>query len=64
MFIKLSFTADTRFTIPLRIIADIVNTSSITSVSALQSRFTSASYSATLTANFDANNSTICKMQC
>jgi hypothetical protein len=59
MFIKLSFTADTRFTIPLRIIADIVNTSSITSVSALQSRFTSASYSATLTANFDANNSTI-----
>lgn len=59
MFIKLSFTADTRITIPLRILADIINTSSVTSVSALQSRFTSASYAATLTANFDANNSTI-----
>jgi hypothetical protein len=59
MFIKLSFTADTRVTIPLRILADIINTSSVTSVSALQSRFTAASYAATLTANFDANNSTI-----
>lgn len=59
MFIKLSFSADTRITIPLRILADIINTSSVTSVSALQSRFTSAAYSATLTANFDATNSTI-----
>ena len=59
MFIKLSFSADTRITVPLRILADIINTSSVTSVSALQSRFTSASYAATLTANFDATNSTI-----
>lgn len=59
MFIKLSFSADTRITVPLRILADIINTSSVTSVSALQSRFTSAAYSATLTANFDATNSTI-----
>jgi hypothetical protein len=46
-------------TVPLRILTDIINTSSITSVSALQSRFTSASYDATLTSNFDATNSTI-----
>lgn len=59
MFIKLSFTADTRVSVPLRILADIINTSSVTSVSALQSRFTSGSYSGTLTANFDATNSTI-----
>jgi len=59
MFIKLSFTTNTRVTIPLRMLADIINTSSITSVSTLQSRFTSASYSAPIYANFDATNSTI-----
>jgi hypothetical protein len=59
MFIKLSFTANTRITIPLRIITDIINTSAVTSVSALQTRFTAASYNSTLTANFDAANSTI-----
>jgi hypothetical protein len=59
MFIKLSFTANTRITVPLRMLADIINTASITSVSTLQSRFTSASYAATLTANFDATNSNI-----
>lgn len=59
MFIKLSFNANTRVTVPLRILADIINTNTITSVSTLQSRFTSASYSATLTSTFDAANSTI-----
>jgi hypothetical protein len=59
MFIKLSFTSDTRMTVPLRIITDIINTPSVTSVSALQSRFTSASYDTTLTSNFDAANSNI-----
>ena len=59
MFIKLSFTANTRITVPLRMLADIINTTSITSVSTLQSRFTSASYHSTLTANFDAANSNI-----
>lgn len=59
MFIKLSFNANTRITVPFRILTDIINTNSITSVSALQSRFTSASYSTTLTSAFDAANSTI-----
>ena len=59
MFIKLSFTANTRISTPFRMLADIINTGSITSVSALQARFTSGSYSATLTANFDAANSNI-----
>lgn len=61
MFIKLSFTANTRITVPLRMLTDIINTNTITSVSALQSRFTSASYSTTLTANFDAANSSIAR---
>lgn len=59
MFVKLSYTANTRISVPLRTLADIINTSSITSVAALQSRFTSGSYSTTLTSNFDANNSII-----
>lgn len=59
MFVKLSFTSNTRLTVPLRMLADIINTSSVTSVSALQSRFTSASYATTLTSAFDAENSTI-----
>lgn len=59
MFVKLSFTANTRLSVPLRMLADIINTNTITSVSALQSRFTSASYSTTLTSSFDAANSTI-----
>jgi hypothetical protein len=59
MFIKLSFTTDQRMTVPLRILTDIINTPSITSVSALQSRFTSASYDTTLTSGFDATNSNI-----
>lgn len=59
MFIKLSFTSNTRLTVPLRIVTDIINTPNITSVSALQSRFTSEGYDATLTANFDSVNSMI-----
>lgn len=59
MFIKLQFTANTRITVPFRILNDIINTSNITSVSALQARFTSATYDTTITANFDAANSLI-----
>lgn len=59
MFIKLSFSANTRLSKVLRILTDIINTNTITSVSALQSRFTSASYHSTLTSDFDAANSTI-----
>lgn len=59
MFIKLAFSTSPRITIPLRILADIINTPSITSVSALQSRFTSAAYDASLSFYFDAANSQI-----
>lgn len=59
MFIKLSFTADTRITVPLRILTDIINTSTVTSVTSLQARFTAASYHSTLTANFNPSTSTI-----
>lgn len=62
MFVKLSYTANTRISVPLRTLADIINTSSITSVAALQSRFTSASYSSTLTTGFDAVNSEIIRI--
>ena len=57
MFIKLHFTANTRFTVPFRILADIINTNTVTSVSTLQSRHTSAS--STLLTNLDAANSLI-----
>ena len=59
MFIKLSYSANVNITVPLRTLNDIINTSSITSVSALQSRFTSASYNTLLTSAFDAANSLI-----
>ncbi len=57
MFIKLNFTANTRFTVPFRILADIINTNTVTSVSTLQSRHSSAS--STLLTNLDAANSLI-----
>lgn len=59
MFIKLSFTTNTRITVPLRMLADIINNQSVTSVAALQSRFTAGSYHTTLTSAFDATNSLI-----
>jgi hypothetical protein len=59
MFIKLSFTTNTRVTIPFRILTDIINNQSVNSITSLQARFTSASYDATLTNNFDATNSLI-----
>ena len=59
MFIKLNFSASVKLTVPLRILADIISTPSITSVSALQSRFTSAGYHSSLTGSFDAANSNI-----
>lgn len=57
MFIKLQYTADTRLTVPLRTLKEIINNSGITSVSSLQSTWTG--WDATLKANFDAANSTI-----
>lgn len=57
MFIKLQYTADTRITVPLRVLKEIINTSGITSVSSLQSTWTT--WDATLKANFDAANSNI-----
>lgn len=59
MFIKLSFTSNTRASAVWRILADIINNQSVTSVSALQARFTANSYSSTLTSAFDATNSLI-----
>jgi len=59
MFIKLSYSANVNITVPLRTLYDIINTTGITSVSALQSRFTAASYATMLTTSFDAANSLI-----
>lgn len=59
MYVKLNYTSATPITSILRVFTDIVNTSNITSVSALVARFTSASYHADLTTGFDANNSEI-----
>jgi len=59
MFIKLNFTSDKRITTCFRLLTDIINNNSVTSVSALQSRATAASYSADLLTGFDAANSEI-----
>ena len=57
MFIKLQYTADTRITVPLRTLKEIINNSGITSVSSLQSTWTT--WDSTLKTNFDATNSQI-----
>jgi len=59
MFIKLQYTANKNINTIFRTVADIVNTSSVTSVAALRSRETSASYHASILANFDDSNSEI-----
>jgi len=59
MFIKLNYTSDKRLTAIFRVVTDIINTPSVTSISALQTRATAAPYDATLLAGLDAANSEI-----
>ena len=59
MFIKLHFTENKDQHDIWRIMADIINTNSITSAAALQSRMTAANYNAELTSGFDVANSEI-----
>lgn len=59
MYVKLNYTSATSISTMLRVFTDIVNTPSITNVTALVNRFTSASYHSDLTTGFDATNSEI-----
>lgn len=59
MFIKLNFTENKDLWDIFRILTDIINTPSVSSVSALQTRITQASYNAELISGFDATNSEI-----
>lgn len=59
MFIKLNFTSDKKLTMLFRVLADIINTSSVTSISALQTRATAASYDVGLLAGLDTATSEI-----
>jgi len=59
MFIKLQYTANKNINTIFRTVVDIINTPSVTSVAALRSRETSASYHASILANFDDSNSEI-----
>lgn len=58
MLVKLNFTQNTRIDVAFRIFADIVNTASVTSVSALMSRANS-DYHPTLLEGLDTTNSQI-----
>ena len=59
MFIKLQFTADKPLYQVVRVIADVINTSSVTSIATLRTRATAASYDASLLNLLDDANSTI-----
>lgn len=59
MFIKLAFTSGKTPAQIFRVMADIINTQTITSISALNARATSASYAADLLQNLDSTNSYI-----
>lgn len=59
MYLKLSFTADTNISQVMRMVAAIINNSAITSVASLVSTYTTNSWHATVTQNFDAVNSEI-----
>lgn len=61
MFVKLNYTSSVKPAVFFRVLADIINTSTVTNVATLQARMTSASYDSSLTANFDATNSFISK---
>lgn len=59
MFIKLQYTANKNINTIFRTIVDIVNTPSVTSIAALRTRETAASYHSSILANFDDSNSEI-----
>jgi hypothetical protein len=59
MFIKLNFTTNKSLSAIFRIVADIINTPSVTSVAELRNRATAASYYNDLLASFSDDNSTI-----
>lgn len=59
MFIKLAFTSGKTPAQIFRVMADIINTQTITSISALNARASSASYAADLLQNLDSTNSYI-----
>lgn len=59
MLIKLNYTSAKSLNIIFRVITDIINTSTVDSISALQSRATSAGYDSSLLSNLDVTNSYI-----
>lgn len=59
MFIKLQYTANKGINTIFRTVVDIVNTPSVTSVAALRTRETTASYHSSILSNFDDSNSEI-----
>jgi hypothetical protein len=59
MFIKLQYTANKNINTIFRTVADIINTPSVTSVAALRTRETAASYHASLLNTLDDSNSEI-----
>jgi len=59
MFIKLQYTANKSINTIFRTIADIINTPSVTSVAALRTRATAASYHSSLLDTLDDSNSEI-----
>lgn len=59
MFIKLNYTANKNIKTVFRAVADIINTPSVTSISALQTRATAAGYDSGILLSLDAANSEI-----
>ena len=59
MFIKLNYTSNKNIKTVFRAVTDIINTASVTSISALQTRATAASYDSTILSGLDAANSEI-----
>lgn len=59
MFIKLNYTSDKKIKTIFRIVTDIINTSSITNISALRTRAASASYDPAMLTGLDDANSEI-----
>lgn len=59
MFVKLQYTSAKPYAVFYRVLADIINTGTITNVATLQARMTSAGYHSSLTANFDSTYSFI-----
>ena len=59
MFLKLQYSSPKYPSIFFRVLNEIINDSSLTSISAIQSKVTSASWSGDLTTNIDWTNSQI-----